>query len=61
MANATYDNLWQQAISELSEQLNVEGADDEDDNGSGDKSDVSVFTSLFLCSIYISIFRNHVK
>jgi hypothetical protein len=61
MANATYDNLWQQAISELSEQLNVEGADDEDDNGSGDKSDVSVFTSLCWCSIYISIFRNHVK
>lgn len=32
MANATYDNLWQQAIGELSEQLHVEGVDDENDN-----------------------------
>lgn len=28
MSNATYDALWQQAISELDEQLHVEGADD---------------------------------
>lgn len=31
MANATYDSLWSQAISELGEQLHVEGADDGDD------------------------------
>jgi hypothetical protein len=39
MANATYDNLWQQAVSELGEQLNVEGADEGED-GLGDTSDV---------------------
>jgi hypothetical protein len=61
MANATYDNLWQQAISELSEQLNVEGADDEDDNGSGDKSDVSAYSSFILARINFSISRNHAK
>lgn len=31
MANATYDALWAQAVSELGEQLHVEGADDGDD------------------------------
>jgi hypothetical protein len=35
MANATYDNLWQQAVAELSEQLNVEGADDEQQEEGG--------------------------
>lgn len=30
MANATYDALWQQAIAELDEQLNVEGSADQD-------------------------------
>jgi hypothetical protein len=33
MANATYDNMWQQAMGELSEQLNVEGVDDAADDG----------------------------
>lgn len=28
MANATYDNLWREAIGELGEQLHVEGVDD---------------------------------
>jgi hypothetical protein len=28
MANAMYDAIWQQAMGELSEQLNVEGAED---------------------------------
>lgn len=49
MANATYDNLWQQAVAELGEQLNVEGADDEEENG--EKDDVRYyqpFTSLCL-------------
>jgi len=31
MANATYDNLWQQAVDELSEQLHVEGVDEENE------------------------------
>ena len=31
MANATYDALWAQAVSELGEQLHVEGADDGED------------------------------
>lgn len=31
MANATYDNLWQQAMGELSEQLNVEGVEEGED------------------------------
>lgn len=39
MANATYDNQWQQAIEELEEQLHVEGA--EDDEGGGDVKEVS--------------------
>jgi hypothetical protein len=42
MANATYDNLWQQAVAELSEQLNVEGADDEQ----GDDGEKEVFFLL---------------
>lgn len=33
MANATYDNLWQQAIEELEEQLHVEGAEDDNEGG----------------------------
>ena len=36
--------LWQQTVAELSEQLNVEGADDEEEDN-GEKSDVR---SLFL-------------
>jgi len=31
MANALYDAMWQQAMGELSEQLNVEGAEDLDE------------------------------
>ena len=31
MANAMYDAMWHQAMGELSEQLNVEGAEDLDD------------------------------
>jgi hypothetical protein len=42
MANATYDNLWQQAVAELGEQLNVEGADEEDGEN-GEKDDVRSF------------------
>lgn len=30
MANVTYDALWQQAMGELSEQLHVEGAEDDE-------------------------------
>lgn len=37
MANATYDALWRQAINELSEQLNVEGADGDDNNEGGNQ------------------------
>lgn len=32
MANAMYDAMWQQAMGDLSEQLNVEGAEDLDDD-----------------------------
>ena len=35
MANSTYDNLWQQAMGELSEQLHVEGVDDGEDGMDG--------------------------
>lgn len=37
MANATYDSLWKQAVSELGEQLHVEGADEEDLGEDGPK------------------------
>ena len=33
MANATFDNLWSTAVGELSEQLHVEGVDDEGEGG----------------------------
>lgn len=32
MANAMYDAMWQEAMGDLSEQLNVEGAEDLDDD-----------------------------
>lgn len=35
MANSTYDNMWQTAMGELSEQLHVEGVDDGDDGDGG--------------------------
>jgi hypothetical protein len=35
MANSTYDNMWQTAMGELSEQLHVEGVDDGDDGLDG--------------------------
>ena len=41
MANTTYDNLWQQAMGELSEQLHVEGVDDGGDDGGGGQHEVS--------------------
>jgi hypothetical protein len=36
MATATYDNLWSQAMGELSEQLHVEGVDDDEGGGPGE-------------------------
>ena len=41
MANATYDNLWQQAMGELSEQLHVEGVDDNEEEGGEAQAEVS--------------------
>lgn len=41
MANSTYDNMWQQAMGELSEQLHVEGVDDGDDGEGGGSNQVS--------------------
>ena len=40
MANSTYDNLWQQAMGELSEQLHVEGVDDGEDGDGGGQNEV---------------------
>ena len=66
MANSTYDNLWNQAIGELSEQLNVEGADEEggEDGGGGQKEEtreVTIFQAFqhFACLYikYLQIFR----
>ena len=42
MANATYDNLWQTAMGELSEQLHVEGVDDGEDDLDGGGHEVSI-------------------
>lgn len=50
MANATYDNLWQQAVAELGEQLNVEGADEEGEEENGDKDDVRPFSTALQIS-----------
>lgn len=33
MANASYDNMWQEAMGDLTEQLHVEGVDNEEDAG----------------------------
>jgi hypothetical protein len=33
MANATYDNMWQEAMADLGEQLHVEGVEDDDGEG----------------------------
>lgn len=50
MANSTYDNMWQQAMGELSEQLHVEGVDDGDDgaDGGGGGNSVSLLTFTYL-------------
>lgn len=42
MANTTYDNLWQTAMGELSEQLHVEGVDDGSEDGGGGGHEVRV-------------------
>eukprot|EP01038_Epipyxis_sp_PR26KG_P004068 gene4068-5812_t len=67
MANATYDNMWQQAMGELSEQLNVEGVEDEEDGappqtpGHQDNRQVTIFQAFqhFACLYikYLQIFR----
>jgi hypothetical protein len=46
MANSTYDNLWQQAMGELSEQLHVEGVDDGEDEGDGKNEVLNPFQDL---------------
>jgi len=48
MANSTYDNMWQQAMGELSEQLHVEGVDDGDDGGDGGGGGNSVSCTLLI-------------
>ena len=49
MANATYDALWQSAMGELSEQLNVEGIEDGDDElNVGEVHEVSAAYSDFI-------------
>lgn len=66
MANATYDNLWQQAMGELSEQLHVEGFDENDEDGGEvqkqeEERDVTIFQAFqhFACLYikYLQIFR----
>lgn len=48
MANSTYDNMWQQAMGELSEQLHVEGVDDgEDGEGGGGEVGPDLFCQHF--------------
>ena len=50
MANATYDNMWQQAMGELSEQLNVEGVEENEDAGQQNSNVISKL-NLFLLNI----------
>ena len=52
MANSTYDNMWQQAMGELSEQLHVEGVDDGDEGGEGGGGNSVSYG--FITSIYYS-------
>jgi hypothetical protein len=64
MATATYDNLWNQAMGELSEQLHVEGVDDEGDGvavANEPVREVTIFQAFqhFACLYikYLQIFR----
>ena len=63
MSHATYDNLWNQAMGELAEQLEVEGAGDEDEQGGSPDNDreVTIFQAFqhFACLYikYLQIFR----
>ena len=53
MANATYDNIWQEAIGELSEQLHVEGVDDEEEEGID-------HTEVIIYMLHVYVFLHHI-
>eukprot|EP01041_Mallomonas_annulata_P004376 gene4375-8717_t len=67
MANASYDNMWRDAMADLNEQLHVEGVDDEPEMGmtkTGTQSsarEVTIFQAFqhFACLYikYLQIFR----
>ena len=62
MATSTYDNLWNEAMGELSEQLHVEGVDEVEENTGGDQQrEVTIFQAFqhFACLYikYLQIFR----
>ena len=57
MANASFDNMWQEAMSSLSEQLHVEGVEEEEEGQGVQKSstpEVTIFQAFqhFAC-LYI--------
>jgi len=51
MANATFDNMWSDAMNELDEQLHVEGV--EDDNENPAEVDKSVCFLTFINSYFV--------
>lgn len=54
MANSTYDNMWQTAMGELSEQLHVEGVDDGDDGDGGGGGNAVSTCEITLARSYVS-------
>lgn len=57
MANSTYDNLWQTAMGELSEQLHVEGVDDGEDGMDGGNEVSHIYllhSALWFCTYQLS-------